>query len=105
LAVLAQWQPDVVILDIRMPGMGGMTALKQIKETYPLVEVILLTGHGAIDTAVDGLKSGAFDYLLKPAPFDQLLTTLEAARRRKAEQEERIRRAEARSLIRRSGDV
>ena len=72
---------------------------------HPVVEVILLTGHGTIDTAVEGLKSGAFDYVQKPANFDELLDKLEAARLRKAEHEERIRRAEARILMRKSGDV
>jgi len=96
---------DVVILDIRMPRMDGITALKEIKRLHPVVEVILLTGHGAVDTAVEGLKSGAFDYVQKPANFRELLEKLEAARDRKVEHEERIRRGEARLLIRHSGDV
>jgi len=96
---------DVVILDIKMPGMDGITALKLIKAKHPLVEVILLTGHGAVETAVEGLKSGAFDYILKPADFAELLSKLEAARRRKAEQVERIRKAEARAFVRRTGGV
>ena len=105
LAALDDADCDVVILDIRMPGMDGITALKEIKARHPVVEVILLTGHGTIDTAVEGLKSGAFDYVQKPADFDELLGKLEAARLRKADQEERIRKAEERILIRRSGDA
>ena len=105
LAALDDSECDVVILDIRMPGMDGITALKAIKAQHPVVEVILLTGHGTIDTAVEGLKSGAFDYVQKPADFDELLGKLEAARLRKADQEERIRKAEERILIRRSGDA
>ena len=105
LAALDDADCDVVILDIRMPGMDGITALKEIKTRHPVVEVILLTGHGTIDTAVEGLKSGAFDYVQKPADFDELLGKLEAARLRKADQEERIRKAEERILIRRSGDA
>lgn len=101
---LGRAEIDVVILDIRMPGMDGITALKEIKRLHPVVEVLLLTGHGAIETAIEGLKSGAFDYLLKPAKFDELLLKIEAAGRRKAEQEERIRKIEARALLRRSGD-
>ena len=96
---------DVVVLDIKMPGMDGMETLKQIKTKYPNIEVILLTGHGAVDTAVTGLKSGAFDYLLKPADYEDLLEKLEAARKQKCDHEERLRQAEARSLMRRSGDV
>ncbi|KMY68826.1 chemotaxis protein CheY [Desulfocarbo indianensis] len=96
---------DVVVLDIRMPGMDGIDALKEIKSRFPIVEVILLTGHGAIDTAVEGLKCGAFDYLLKPADFPDLLAKLEAARKRKYEHEERIRLGEAKCLERRSGGL
>ena len=105
LAALEEAPCDVVILDIRMPRMDGITALKEIKRLYPVVEVILLTGHGAVDTAVEGLKSGAFDYVQKPADFAELLEKLGAARDRKVEHEERIRRGEARLLIRHSGDI
>ena len=98
-------EPDVVILDIKMPGLNGIETLKLIKHDHPLMEVILLTGHGAIDTAVEGLKAGAFDYLQKPADFNELLTILDAARHKKWEQEERIRAAEARALVRRTGDI
>ncbi len=105
LAAVDEAEPDVVILDIRMPGKDGITVLKLLKAAHPIVEVILLTGHGTIDSAVEGLKTGAFDYVQKPADFDELLAKLEAARARKAEHEERIRRAEARALIRSSGDV
>jgi DNA-binding NtrC family response regulator len=105
LQALEEFESDVVILDIRMPGKDGVTVLKAMKEKHPIVEVILLTGHGTIDTAVEGLKSGAFDYLLKPAQFDSLLERLSAAHKRKMESEERIHRAEARDLMRRSGDA
>jgi DNA-binding NtrC family response regulator len=96
---------DVIVLDIKMPGMDGIETLKQIKAKYPVIEVILLTGHGAVDTAVKGLKSGAFDYLLKPADFDELTTKLEAARKQRDAQEARIRQAEAHALMRRSGGL
>lgn len=105
LAALDEAESDVVILDIRMPGKDGITVLKAIKSAHPVVEVILLTGHGTIDTAVEGLKSGAFDYVQKPARFEELLDKLGAASQRKAEHEERIRRAEARILTRHTGDV
>ncbi len=105
LKVLAQVPIDVVILDIRMPGMDGIDTLKQIKITYPLVEVILLTGHGSTETAVEGMKLGAFDYLMKPAEFEEIKLKVENARQRKDDQEERIRKAEVRLLLRRSGDI
>jgi DNA-binding response OmpR family regulator len=96
---------DVVILDIKMPGMDGIETLREIKRQFPLVEVIMLTGHGSTETAVEGMKLGAFDYLLKPADFSDLSTKLEGARKRKDEQEERIRKAEAKILVRRSGGI
>lgn len=96
---------DVVVLDIKMPGMDGIETLKEIKKRHPIIEVILLTGHGAIETAVDGMKLGAYDYLLKPADFDDFRSKIEGASKRKEEQEERIRRAEQRSMIRKSGNV
>ena len=96
---------DVVILDIKMPGMDGIETLKEIKKRFPLVEVIMLTGHGSTETAIEGMKLGAFDYLLKPADFNDLMIKLAAARERKDGQEERIRKAEARLLLRKSGDV
>ena len=105
LETLAQKEIDVVILDIKMPGMDGIETLREIKKRFPLVEVIMLTGHGATETAVEGMKLGAFDYLLKPADFADLSDKLEAARKRKDEQEERIRKAEAKLLLRRSGDI
>jgi len=105
LKILEQKNIDVVILDIRMPGMDGIETLREIKKRFPLVEVMMLTGHGTTETAVEGMKLGAFDYLMKPADFDELLLKLENARKRKDEQEERIRKAEAKLLLRKSGDI
>ena len=96
---------DVVILDIKMPGMDGIETLREIKKKFPLVEVIMLTGHGSTETAVEGMKLGAFDYLMKPADFSDLSQKLEGARKRKDEQEERIRKAEAKLLVRKSGGL
>jgi DNA-binding NtrC family response regulator len=96
---------DVVILDIKMPGMDGIQTLREIKSRYPLVEVILLTGHGTTETAIEGMKLGAFDYLLKPADFEELKSILDRAKRRKAEHDERIRKAEARQLLRKGGNI
>ncbi len=105
LETLENKEIDVVVLDIKMPGMDGMEALREIKKRFPLVEVIMLTGHGSTETAVEGMKMGAFDYLMKPADFDDLTTKLEAARKRKDEQEERIRKAESKLLLRKSGGI
>ena len=85
--------------------MDGIETLKQIKAKHPVGEIILLTGHGAVDTAVTGLKSGAFDYLLKPADFDDLTKKIEAARKQRDAHAERLREAEAKALMRRSGGM
>ena len=103
LDILEDTPIDVVILDIKMPGMDGMETLREIKKRFPLVEVIMLTGHGSAETAVEGMKLGAYDYLMKPADFDDLTTKPQGARKRKEEQEERIRAAEARLLVRKAG--
>lgn len=105
LDILEKEDFDVVILDIRMPGMDGIEVLKEIKKRFPLLEVIMLTGHGTTESAVQGMKLGAFDYLLKPADFEELQEKLEGARKRRDEQKERIRKAEVRLLLRRSGDI
>jgi DNA-binding NtrC family response regulator len=96
---------DVVILDIKMPGMDGIQVLKAIKSRHPLVEVILLTGHGTTETAIKGMKLGAYDYLQKPADFDDLTNKLAGASKKKEDQDERIRLAEARELLRRGGNI
>jgi len=103
LEILKKADIDVVILDIRMPGLDGMETLKEIRGKFPLVEVIMLTGHGSAETAVEGMKLGAFDYLMKPAGFDDLVSKVTHARQRKDEQEERICKAEAKLLLRKSG--
>jgi DNA-binding NtrC family response regulator len=90
---LKEQLPDVVILDVVMPGQGGVDVLMAIKELEPLTEVMLLTGHSDMDTAIQGLKLGAFDYLMKPTETDELVAKIRKAHARKAEQEERIRRA------------
>ena len=105
LQVLEKKEIDVVILDILMPGMDGIATLKEIKNRFPLVEVIMLTGHGTTESAVEGMKLGAFDYLLKPAHFGELTAKLGSARKRKDEQAERIRKAEVKFLLRRGGDI
>jgi len=86
---------DVVILDVSMPGMDGIEALRAIKSARPLTEVIMLTGHGTVETAIEGMKLGAFDFLLKPTQTEDLINKIQNAYNRKAEQDERIRAAKA----------
>lgn len=90
---------DVIVLDIKMPEMDGIEALGEIKKINRYVEVILLTGHAAVDSAVDGMRLGAFDYLLKPCEFEHLLEKVEAAHKVKQDRDERLRQAELRSRL------
>jgi DNA-binding NtrC family response regulator len=83
LATLAEKEIDVVVLDVSMPGMDGITALSEIKRRHPLVEVIVLTGHASIETSTTGMEGGAFDYLLKPVVFEDLVFKIEDAYQRR----------------------
>lgn len=83
LAVLAQEPRDVVVLDVKMPGMDGLSLLRRIKATWPDTEVIMLTGHASIETAMEGMANGAMDYLMKPADLEDLIYKLEDAVRKK----------------------
>jgi len=78
---------DVVLLDIRMPGMGGIKALSAIKELDPLTEVIVLSGHASLDAAMELMQRGAYDYLLKPCPVEEVLAKIEGAFEKKLERE------------------
>ena len=79
LAALAEQEADVVVLDLKMPGMDGLETLEKIKAAHPAVAVIIMTGHGAMESATRGKELGAFDYLIKPAEFEELVEKLEAA--------------------------
>jgi DNA-binding NtrC family response regulator len=103
LAAIAEHNFDVVVLDVMMPGLSGIETLRKIKEQEPLVEVIMLTGHATVDTAIEGMKLGAFDFLIKPTETPQLVEKIERACRRKREQEERIREAEIEGIVKRRG--
>lgn len=90
---------DVVILDVAMPGMDGIETLQKIKGIKPLTEVIMLTGHATVETAIEGMKLGAHDYLMKPCETDDLVSKINRAFEKKKEQEERIREARVREII------
>jgi DNA-binding NtrC family response regulator len=95
---LTQENIDVVILDVKMPGMDGVSALKAIKSRYPSIEVIMLTGHGTVESALDGLRAGASDYLTKPVDIDELIAKAEEAFARRKYLEERNRVAQRKNL-------
>ncbi|MBW1779400.1 MAG: response regulator [Deltaproteobacteria bacterium] len=90
---------DVVILDVKMPGMDGIETLEAIKKSYPLTEVVMLTGHGTIESAIDGMKMGAYDYLLKPCDIDQLMLKVGEATQKKRNHEEKIREAKVKEAM------
>ncbi len=96
---LAKEPCDVVILDIKMPGLSGIETLGEIRKKHIGVEVILLTGHADVPTAIEGMRLGAFDYLMKPHDFDQLMEKLLEAVKAKRHREERMRKAEERAAL------
>jgi len=95
---LKEYNFDVAIVDVKMPGLDGIETLKGIKKRKPLTEVLMLTGHGTVETAIEGMKHGAYDFLMKPCEMKVLLEKIGGACERKAEQEERINKAMAEKL-------
>jgi DNA-binding NtrC family response regulator len=95
---------DVVVLDVKMPGMDGVETLAAIKEQHPLVEVIMLTGHATVESAIEGMKRGAFDYLMKPCDIDLLIEKINEAAVKKREHEAKILEAKATLISLRRGD-
>jgi len=81
---------EVVILDAKMPVLDGIETLKQIRKKWPLVEVIMLTGHSTLDYAINAIKIGAYDYLLKPIEMEQLTSKIEKAAGRKRHRDKLI---------------
>ncbi|GAB6038120.1 response regulator [Fundidesulfovibrio butyratiphilus] len=75
---------DVVVLDVKMPGMDGIEALTRIKALVPGVEVVMLTAHANVEVALKGMELGAFDYLMKPVELDDLLYKIQDAKKKKS---------------------
>jgi DNA-binding response OmpR family regulator len=94
---------DVVLLDVMMPGKSGVETLKEIKNSWPITEVIMLTGHATVETAIEGMKLGAYDYLIKPTGIEDLSQKITSAYQRKSDHEERIRQAEINKIIEHKG--
>jgi two-component system, OmpR family, response regulator CpxR len=103
IALVEEHDVDVVILDVQMPGRNGIEALQEIKRIRPITEVIMLTGHGTVETAIQGMKLGAYDYLMKPTDTTELVEKITKAQQRKKDQEDRIRQAEVERLIKTRG--
>jgi len=93
-AAIEDEEYDVVVLDLRMPGMDGIAALKVMKRKRPLLEVIILTGHGSVESGVQGMNLGAFDYAMKPIQISELQEKIEEAFARKMLQEKSTGRSE-----------
>ena len=89
-AAVGQGEYDVVLLDIKMPTMDGMAALGAIKEARPLIEVIMLTGYGTIDSAIHSIKLGAYHYLTKPCKLEELEAVITKAGEKKALEQQNI---------------
>ena len=94
---------DVVILDVKMPGMDGIETLKKMKSAYPLIEVVMLTAHATVESAIEGMRFGAFDYLMKPCDMEQLMGKVKEATRKKHDHEEKIREAHVKEILAKRG--
>jgi DNA-binding NtrC family response regulator len=90
---------DVVILDVKMPGLDGIQVLREIRQRRPSIEVILLTGHASVESGIEGMKLGAFDYVVKPVGLDKLLEIMQAAYDKKHTSDERTDQATVRDLV------
>jgi DNA-binding NtrC family response regulator len=89
---------EVIILDVKMPGMDGIETLVAIKKKWPLVEVIMLSGHADVESAIDGMKQGAYDYLMKPCDIDQIIAKVTDAAAKKQNHEEKIIQARIKEI-------
>jgi len=87
LEMIGEQDFDVVILDVKMPGLDGIDTLREMKKKKPLMEVIMLTGHASVESGIQGMQLGAFDYVMKPVALDELLEKIRQAYERKLIQE------------------
>jgi DNA-binding NtrC family response regulator len=94
---------DVIVLDVKMPGKSGIETLKEIKIINQLSQVIMLTGHATVESAIQGMKLGAYDYIMKPTVTEDLINLINKAYKIVEEQKERIRRAEIENIVKKHG--
>ena len=94
---------DVIILDVKMPGKSGIETLKEIKNINQLSQVIMLTGHATVESAIQGMKLGAYDYIMKPTDTEELIKLINKAYKIVEEHRDRIRRAEIDNIVKKHG--
>jgi len=94
---------DVIVLDVKMPGKSGIETLKEIKNIDQLSQVIMLTGHATVESAIQGMKLGAYDYIMKPTVTEDLIELIKKAYKIVEEQKERIRLAEIENIVKKRG--
>jgi DNA-binding NtrC family response regulator len=94
---------DVVLLDVKMPGMDGIATLREIKNRHPITEVIMLTGHATVESGIEGMKLGAFDYLMKPCDIDDLTAKVKEAKTKRDIHQAKIVEATGKELLRKRG--
>ena len=94
---------EVIVLDVKMPGRDGIEVLKEIKNIKQIPQVIMLTGHATVETAIEGMKIGAYDYIMKPTVTEDLVELINKAYKIVEEQKERIRRAEIENIVKKRG--
>ncbi len=94
---------DVIVLDVQMPGKDGVESLKEIKKIEQISQVIMLTGHATVKTAIEGMKNGAYDYLMKPTDTDDLIKMINKAYKLVTEQRDRIHQAEINNILKKRG--
>ena len=103
LEMIAKKNYDVVLLDVKMQGRDGIETLREIKKMAPMTEVVVLTGHASVESGINGMKDGAFDYLMKPMELDPLFEKLDAAYEHKRTQQEKIEMAQIKRDMSRPG--
>ena len=96
---------DVVVLDLKMPGMDGISTLKEIKKLGLFTETLILTGHGSIDTAMEAIRLGAYDYLTKPCEIDELVAKIEGAWSKKDDAEKQDIQEKIHKVVESPGSV
>jgi DNA-binding NtrC family response regulator len=94
---------DIIVLDVKMPGKDGIETLKEIKNIKQLPQIIMLTGHATVESAIQGMKLGAYDYIMKPTVTEDLIVLINKAYKIVEEQKERISRAEIDNIVKKRG--